>query len=651
MPSPRLPRLLLLALFAVVITQRAWLSDDAYITFRTVDNFINGYGLTWNTAERVQAYTHPLWMLLLSGLYALTREIHLTSLLFSLAVSLAAVTLFALRLPRSQTAALFGLLALTLSKAYVDFATSGLENPLANLLLVLFALQLLRLPTPSSPSAQDAPLTPNPQLTLLSLTASLGLLTRLDLALVFAPGLLYAWWHNRTRRGLYALALGQIPLLAWEAFSLFYYGFPLPNTFYAKLNTGIPQAELTYQGFLYLLNALEFDPLTPLLILTGLAVALYRRNPRELLIAGGVLLYLAYVVRIGGDFMAGRFLAAPLLLSVVLITRLDFDRLPPATNLLLFGLILALGLRTPHATLAFDDPTLRQPPQEHVDPRGISDERLNYAPFTGLLALRRGQQLPSHVWAWQGRRDAGKGRTLIAKFAIGFYGFEAGPGIHVIDQLALADPLLARLPAARDLNWRIGHFIRPLPDGYLKSLQTGQNRLKDPQLAQLYDALRLITRGPLLSRTRLLEIWKINTGHYDQLIDFDRYRYPDMLRLTPSGDTARTPTPPGTPQDAPGNLLLTASGLEIVFPAASRAPVIALTLSSDDAYLLRYFRGPQLIAEQRIPPPEYPEDGLALHTLNVPPAALQTGYDRLRLFPLQGAEPFAFGHLTLTGEP
>ncbi len=42
------------------------MSDDAYITLRTVDNFINGYGLTWNISERVQAYTHPLWMFLLS---------------------------------------------------------------------------------------------------------------------------------------------------------------------------------------------------------------------------------------------------------------------------------------------------------------------------------------------------------------------------------------------------------------------------------------------------------------------------------------------------------------------------------------------------------------------------------------------------------
>ena len=55
-------------LFRVVLLRSAWITEDAYITLRTVDNFINGYGLTWNIAERVQVYTHPLWMLALSVL-------------------------------------------------------------------------------------------------------------------------------------------------------------------------------------------------------------------------------------------------------------------------------------------------------------------------------------------------------------------------------------------------------------------------------------------------------------------------------------------------------------------------------------------------------------------------------------------------------
>ena len=46
--------------FAVVLVTSAWLCDDAYITFRTVENTVEGFGPRWNVIERVQTYTHPL---------------------------------------------------------------------------------------------------------------------------------------------------------------------------------------------------------------------------------------------------------------------------------------------------------------------------------------------------------------------------------------------------------------------------------------------------------------------------------------------------------------------------------------------------------------------------------------------------------------
>ena len=45
--------LVCLAAFALVLIRTAWVRDDVYFTLRTVDNFINGYGLRWNIAERV----------------------------------------------------------------------------------------------------------------------------------------------------------------------------------------------------------------------------------------------------------------------------------------------------------------------------------------------------------------------------------------------------------------------------------------------------------------------------------------------------------------------------------------------------------------------------------------------------------------------
>ena len=52
--------------FIVTVVNASWISDDALITMRHVLNFINGYGPVFNVGERVQAYTHPLWFLLIS---------------------------------------------------------------------------------------------------------------------------------------------------------------------------------------------------------------------------------------------------------------------------------------------------------------------------------------------------------------------------------------------------------------------------------------------------------------------------------------------------------------------------------------------------------------------------------------------------------
>jgi len=81
------------AAYTVVLVRTAWMCDDAYITLRTIDNFVQGYGLVWNVGERVQVYTHPLWMFLISAFYALTREPYYTTLVISMLLSLSTAVL------------------------------------------------------------------------------------------------------------------------------------------------------------------------------------------------------------------------------------------------------------------------------------------------------------------------------------------------------------------------------------------------------------------------------------------------------------------------------------------------------------------------------------------------------------------------------
>ena len=64
--------------YTLVIIQNSWIAEDAYITLRTVGNFLHGFGLRWNIAERVQSYTHPLWFFLLSFGVFVTNEVYYT---------------------------------------------------------------------------------------------------------------------------------------------------------------------------------------------------------------------------------------------------------------------------------------------------------------------------------------------------------------------------------------------------------------------------------------------------------------------------------------------------------------------------------------------------------------------------------------------
>ena len=311
--------------------------------------------------------------------------------------------------------------------------------------------------------------------------------------------------------------LGFLPLLLWEVFSLFYYGFPFPNTYYAKLGAGIPQAKLFAQGLVYFADSFTRDPLTLIVIFAGIGLALWRGGTRERLLALGSLLYLGYVLSIGGDFMSGRFFTALMVVSALLLVRLLRD-LTPRWKYAAVGAVVILGLfaQPPNFILDMNQPRFT----EHDLLTGINDERAYYYPISGLMNYQPGKEIPfsSEGWVEHGRALRDNGKSVVDEKNVGFIGYFAGPAVHIVDLYALCDPLLARRPAQTSGKWRIGHFEREVPEGYLQTLRTGVNQIRDPNLAAYYDQLALIVRGPLFSRARLIAIWQMNTGQFDYLL-------------------------------------------------------------------------------------------------------------------------------------
>jgi arabinofuranosyltransferase len=627
--------LLLLAFPVVLFLRTAWIAEDAFISFRTIDNLFHGYGLRWNPLERVQSFTHPLWLLLVSLAYLLTREFYYTVTLLSVGISAAVIWLLVYRAARTPLNALLAVAVLVFSKAFVDYSTSGLENPLTHLLLAGFLLAFLRLQ--DRPPAERTPR----RIFALSLLAALAVLNRMDTLLLLAPALLLSLLQRPRRwRAWLAAAAGFSPFLLWELFSLLYYGFPFPNTAYAKLGTGIQAAELREQGFLYLLNSLSWDPLTLFAIgaLTAYAVVYNRKQLTHVAVGAGVLLYLWYVVRIGGCFMSGRYLSAPLLACTVLLARSVQTALPQAALALVLVATLGLSgikppLRTNH-TYKWDE----------IDDKGIADERGFYYPLTGLLTASRNKTQPNHTYCKTGRGVQQSGRKVTVEKNVGFMAYCAGPEVHMIDRGGLTDPLLARLPVETTRGgWRIGHFYRAVPDRYPEAAVSDTD-LADADLNDYWQSLSLVTRGKIWSWARIKEIWRLNSGARDHWLDaYCRSNF--FLLAVKELDRRREP---GSPYDAPGNRMLGrhGAGLQLTYwKLAGRS--FALGLNGGRAYDLLYLRGGQALARRRVRVPPGPRRGMVVQYLRAPRAAIEGRFDLLRLKPAGPPDRHSLGHFDL----
>ena len=620
---------LLLAVYALAVLRSAWVCDDAFITFRVVDNFVNGHGLRWNVAERVQVYTNPLWMFLLSGFYWFTREIYYTSIFVSVGVSVIAVSIFLFGVARTLEQGMLGVLVLILSKAFVDYSASGLENPLTYLLIVAFWLLYTR-----------PGMTPK-GIFGLALIGGLAGVNRMDTLLLFAPPLLAAFLEVRSWRALGLGLVAFLPFWAWEVFSLIYYGFPFPNTAYAKIATGAPALEVVRQGLFYLLNSICADPLTLVVVCSAVVWAFLAREWRQCLAAGGVLLYIAYVIWIGGDFMSGRFLAAPLMAAVCVVATL---RTPPAPVawLACLPVVLLLGFAAPYPTL-LADVNYGKGRTDRWDPRGIADERAYYYQDTGLLLACRNKQMPTHVWAQEGRRLRDHRTPTLVFGAVGMRGYFAGPRHYIIDRFALGDPLLARLPlGGPDAPWRIGHFNRTPPPGYVESVTEGHNRFSDKRLAEYYDRLCTIIRGPIFSWDRFAVIWKMNTGAYNYLIEryFTEPPHVPLAQLS-------APVRDATVWNAPGATVLSPAGIVVDLGEVRRVSILEVSLDHNDDYRITYLRHGQCVAEQDSPAQIHTQVGIWLRRVTVPLSVPADGADRIWIKPMRGDGMCSIGHLRL----
>jgi arabinofuranosyltransferase len=214
-------------------------------------------------------------------------------------------------------------------------------------------------------------------------------------------------------------------------------------------------------------------------------------------------------MRIGGDFMSGRFLTPALVICVCVLGRAGaLGRWWPVALTAAIGIGSLSPPRPPFTGADYGSGTWQR-----ISKAGIADERRFYYPATGLLRMHRRFPTPDTDEPERVERYLAQGRRVVQRDMVGFFGMAAGRRLHIVDVLGLGDPLLARLPTQRP--WRVGHYYRAVPEGYIETLQDGVNRIRDPKIAAFYDTLQLVTRGPLWSAARWRGIVMLNLGLED----------------------------------------------------------------------------------------------------------------------------------------
>lgn len=490
--------LLLCALAAWAFVRTAAVTEDAFITFRVIDNAMNGYGLVWNAGERVQVFTHPLWALLLLIFSSVTGNIFQTALVLSLALTLACVVLIA-RNAAGLWTALWAVLTLLLSEAFVEYSSASLENALAHALVAALVVAWSRGSEDGSRGAWGV-----------ALCAGLLVVTRHDFAVLVGPLTLTLLARTRGADRWRALLAAALPLMLWSVFSLIYYGSFWPNSAYAKLNNGLSLTESFASATPYFVDLIQYDSVAALVIAVAAIRGLLQGSWRMRSLALGLVLYVAYLGSAGGDYMGGRLFSTPFVMAVAMLAmsvRLRWWWNAPVWIVV----TLALGL---HRGWIVKDV------HPHAEVRAMSQHAWMY-PYTGWRAQTRRADFSNMPWGEQGLKARAEQHAVVAKCAVGLYGFNAGLGVHIVDPLAIGDGFLSRLPSKKPSY--PGHFERAFPDGYIDTIISGNNQLRDPSLRTLYEKTRLVETAPFFDPARLQAIWALNTGEGKRLAAFAVY--------------------------------------------------------------------------------------------------------------------------------
>jgi hypothetical protein len=416
--------------------------DDAFISYRYAKNALEGHGLVFNIGERVEGYTNFLWVvwLMLCGLIGIDFDPAAKAL--GIASGIGMIILGALLARHawrqiydkgSEWAGVAGALIVGVNGSVAYWSVSGLETAFFGFLLTLAVWLWIR----------ESPLTP--------VAFALATMTRPEGGLVWLllTGCEYITTRD-WRRTLKLFLFTAILLAPFGLFKLLYYGYLLPNPFYAK--TGFAweyvQSGLEY-AWLFLQHYMLYG-----VMLIPVAFALWKLPGRAKRIPIVFVVYSLYIIVVGGDVLRPNRFFVPLIPLMAAAIMGGEAWLPQwarkhnfryAPTVLLIGLLISTSITIPREIIT-------------------STRNLEI----GLI--QKMTTIADYL------RNLDNRPFTIAVSTIGKIAYDL-PGRRIIDMLGLTDSTIARHPEVipgntsswRERNFNASYVLSQDPDWILFS--------------------------------------------------------------------------------------------------------------------------------------------------------------------------------------
>ncbi len=317
---------IIIALFISNMLEVRFIQDDTYTSLRYVKNYLEGKGLVFNEGERVEGYTNFLWIMILSGIEFLNHNLKLAldlektaqllSIIFSICVLILTYSLSKMINRESKIESssariiyemknLLPVFLLAFSTPMVYWGVSAMET---NLFVSLVLLSIIIFYINGDKD--------KPNLTFVAVSVLNSLLRPEGLiffALIIFHKILFNYleWKRREEKNSILKMFDNItrkeilffliPLSAYVIFRSVYYGYPLPNTFYAK-------TEFTFQflqrGINYFYDFARSYLLYGFVLILPVVLFKNKNTNREFTLLFGItILWIVIVILIGGDVL------------------------------------------------------------------------------------------------------------------------------------------------------------------------------------------------------------------------------------------------------------------------------------------------------------------------------------------------------------